>query len=121
MHSRIPASSKTGNTTANKIPAFKLSSIAPEIIPTSVVPPEHPRSPPSASSANIAVPPAGSDAAALLKVPGHRMPTDRPQMAQAIRLTAGTGTKTIVRYDAMHKMLLPAIKRSRLSRSPNFP
>ena len=66
-------------------------------MPTKVGPPEHPTSPPSASSANIAVPPFDNEADALLKVPGHIMPTDSPQTAHAMRLTAGIGISEIPR------------------------
>lgn len=66
-----------------------LSSKAPDTIPTNVGPPEQPISPPNANKANIAVPPLGKAADALLKVPGHAIPTDSPQTAQAIRFNTG--------------------------------
>ncbi len=69
----------------------------------------------------MAVPPFGRAAAALLNVPGHIMPTDRPQTAQAIRDICGTGNNDIPRYDKMHRLLLQTINRSRLIRSPHFP
>ena len=47
--------------------------------------------------ANMAVPPVRMDAAALLKLPGHMIPTDRPQSAQPIRLNTGDGTRLISR------------------------
>ena len=47
----------TGKIIATSIPALRLSATALDTNPTSVGPPEHPRSPASASSANIAVPP----------------------------------------------------------------
>ena len=97
-------------------PIFKLSPNAPDTIPTSVGPPEHPTSPPNASRANNAVPPFGRAADALLKVPGHMMPTDNPQIAQAIRLICGIGDREIPRYDKIHRILLNIIKRSRLMR-----
>lgn len=67
-------------------PIFKLSSNAPDTIPTSVGPPEHPTSPPNASRANNAVPPFGRAADALLNVPGHMMPTDNPQTIMIRRI-----------------------------------
>ena len=83
----IPVNNSTGNITPARIPIFKLSPILLDTIPTRVGPPEHPRSPPSAKSANMAVPPFGRAAAALLKEPGHIIPTESPQTAQATRLS----------------------------------
>lgn len=77
-----------------------------DTIPTKVGPPEQPTSPPKASSANKAVPPFGREADALLKVPGHMIPTDNPQTAQASRLTNGSGISEIPIYAAIHKTLL---------------
>ena len=37
----------------------------------------------------MAVPPLGKAADALLKVPGHMIPTESPQTAQAIRFNSG--------------------------------
>lgn len=47
----------TGKAIATSIPALRLSAAALDTNPTSVGPPEHPRSPANANSANIAVPP----------------------------------------------------------------
>lgn len=94
---RIPVSRSTGNTIPAKMPILRLSSNALDIVPTRVGPPEHPRSPPSANSANIAVPPLGRAADALLNVPGHMIPTESPQTAQAARLIRGSGIKDIPR------------------------
>ena len=93
----IPAKSSTGKTAAAKIPILKLSLNNPEMLPTSVGPPEQPRSPPNANNANIAVPPLGMAAAARLKVPGHIIPTDRPQTAHASKLICGIGIKEMHR------------------------
>lgn len=60
-------------------------------MPTNVGPDEQPRSPASANSANIAVPPRRNDAAARLNDPSHMMPTEKPQTAQPIRLVTGQG------------------------------
>ena len=84
-----PISSNTGKIIPAKIPIFRLSPKAPDTIPTNVGPPEQPISPPNASNANMAVPPLGKAADALLKVPGHMIPTERPQTAQAIRFNSG--------------------------------
>lgn len=83
--------------TAARIPTLRLSWKAVDTAPASVGPAEQPRSPARAISANISVPPLLMPAAALLNVPGHIMPTDRPQMAQPIRLTAGTGISEMQR------------------------
>lgn len=52
---------------------------------------EHPASPPSARRLKRGVPPLGMVLDAVLKVPGQRIPTDRPQMPQPRRLIAGSG------------------------------
>ena len=57
--------------------------------PASVGPPEQPTSPARASMANIAVPPLRIVADALLNVPGHIMPTEKPHTAHPISPTAG--------------------------------
>lgn len=67
-----------------KTPDFRFSPNAPDTMPTNVGPPEQPISPPNANNANIAVPPFGRTADALLNVPGHIISTDSPQIAQAI-------------------------------------
>ena len=78
----IPARSRIGNTIAAKIPIRRLFPRLLETNPASVGPPEHPRSPASASSANIAVPPPRIDADAILNVPGHIIPTENPQFEE---------------------------------------
>jgi hypothetical protein len=93
----IPINNIKGNKTAARIPFFKSSPNTPDTIPTTVGPPEQPTSPPRAKNANIAVPPLGNAADALLKVPGHIIPTDIPQTAQAARLSSGTGKREIPR------------------------
>ena len=82
---------------AAKMPFFRSSAARLDTAPTTVGPPEHPRSPASASSANKAVPPFRIDEDALLKVPGHMIPTESPQTAQPTRLSIGTGTKAMQR------------------------
>lgn len=90
-----PTNNDTGNITPAKIPIFRLSFNTPDIKPTSVGPPEHPKSPPNAKRANIAVPPLGSVADALLNVPGHIIPTESPVIAQHTKLKAGIGINAI--------------------------
>ena len=94
---RSPSNSKTGNIVPARIPSLRLSSKESDTIPTSAGPPEHPKSPPRARRANIAVPPFGMAAAALLKLPGHMIPTESPQRAQDIRLNCGSGNSAIPR------------------------
>ena len=60
-------------------------------MPTRVGPPEQPKSPNSASRANMAVPPLGRLREATLMVPGHKMPTDRPHRPQPSRASSGLG------------------------------
>ena len=92
-----PAINKRGKTIAANKPTRRLSSKAPEIKPTKVGPPEQPKSPASARKANIAVPPARISFAAMLKVPGHKIPTESPQSPQPIRPMIGIGTRDIRR------------------------
>lgn len=75
------------------IPILRLPEAAAEIYPTRAGPPEHPRSPPKAISANMAVPPFFISAEALLKLPGHMIPTDSPQTAQPARDKRGDGDR----------------------------
>ncbi len=77
-------SNAIGKITAARIPLLRLSPYTPETKPASVGPEEQPRSPASASRANRAVPPCRMEATAILKVPGHMIPTERPQSAQPI-------------------------------------
>ena len=65
--------------------------------PTMDGPVEQPMSPAKANSANIAVPPAGSATDALLSVPGHIMPTEKPQISHPSKLTTGQGESDIIR------------------------
>ena len=111
----------TGNTTAASIPVFRLLLNILDTMPVSEGPAEHPRSPPRASSANITVPPLRSAADALLKLPGHIIPTERPHIAQPARFNTGEGTSDITRYEIIHSTLLPAINLSRSILSPYFP
>ena len=82
-------SSTTGNITADKIPLFKSEPSASDTMPTTVGPTEQPMSPARARNANIAVPPVGIAEDAMLKVPGHRIPTEKPHKAQPIRPSTG--------------------------------
>ena len=73
------------------IPVFKLPPRVSATVPTRVGPEEQPRSPARARSANMVVPPVGMDAEAMLNVPGHIIPTEKPHTAQPMRPSAGCG------------------------------
>ena len=88
---------RIGKMIADKMPTFKLSPKWLETIPTRVGPLEQPKSPANAISANIAVPPPRMEAEALLKDPGHKIPTDSPHNAQPINPKIGDGTRAIQR------------------------
>ncbi len=92
-----PARSRSGKISAAKIPFRRSSPNRPDTNPTSVGPPEQPRSPASARNANIAVPPCLNTAADLLNVPGHMIPTDIPHSAQPKSATAGMGMSAMLR------------------------
>lgn len=94
---RMPRINKIGNIIAPKIPAFKLSEKALDTSPTKVGPPEQPRSPANARNANMAVPPPRIEAEAILKVPGHNMPTDNPHKPQPISPRTGYGESDIIK------------------------
>ena len=79
------------------MPIFKFPPKIPDISPANVGPPEPPRSPDKASIANRAVPPFLIVEVALLKVPGQRIPTENPHIAQPARFTQGIGTKAMRR------------------------
>ena len=94
----IPATSNRGKNIAVRIPFFKSPAVMLEMNPTSLGPPEHPRSLAKASRENMAVPPFLTRADALLKLPGHMMPTDNPQAAQPASDMAGDGEREMQRY-----------------------
>lgn len=116
-----PSSKSAGNIIAARIPILRLLSNRLETSPARVGPPLQPRSPASASIANIAVPPPRIAMEALLYVPGHIIPTEKPHTAQPIRFIAGTGTNAMHAYAAMQSTQLNIIKLSSLSFSPYLP
>lgn len=71
------------------MPILRLLPQALETNPARVGPPEQPRSPARASKANMAVPPRGIMEEALLKVPGQRIPTEKPHSPHPIRPRTG--------------------------------
>lgn len=82
-----------GNIVALKIPHFKFD-VACATNPTIPGPDAQPISPPKARIANIAVPPCGYNPEERLNTPGHIMPTENPQIPQAISEITGIGEKT---------------------------
>ena len=81
----------------HKMPMCRLSWKALAAKPTTVGPPLQPKSPARASSAKRAVPPFGIAALAILKLPGHIIPTESPQKPQPSRLNTGLGESDMVR------------------------
>ena len=75
------------------IPALRLSFALWVTRPTTPGPMDPPKSPAIASSANIAVPPSGILPEAMLMVPGHIIPTEKPQIMQPARLRSGNGAR----------------------------
>ena len=92
-----PAVSRMGKKMAERMPSRRLSPESPDTKPARVGPPEQPRSPPKASMAKRAVPPEGIDLEARLKVPGHMIPTEKPQRAQPISPMTGFGIREMHR------------------------
>lgn len=117
----IQTSSRTGKTIAASIPARRSLPHRLDTMPARVGPPEHPRSPARASMANKTVPPPFMETAALLKVPGQRMPTEKPHTAHPSRLITGMGTRAMHKYEATQRIVLYFIKRSRFSIWPYLP
>lgn len=70
-------------------PSFRLFPFALAIKPTTDGPAEHPTSPAKAIKAYMAVPVFGRVIAAVLKVPGQKIPTEKPQIAHPRRPIIG--------------------------------
>lgn len=102
LNDNVEIRSNIGKTSAVSMPILRLLSAFDDTKPTRLGPALHPKSPPSASSANIAVEPFGSFFADSENVPGHIMPTLNPLSAQPIIDSAGSGDSDIIRYDIMH-------------------
>ena len=103
------------------IPSFRLSSILADEKPTSDGPSIQPKSPARARKANIAVPPPLRIDADILKVPGHIIPTDKPQSAQPKNPKNAFCEKPIIQYETQHKTELKTINFFRLILCPNLP
>ena len=78
----------TGTNIADKIPAVRLPDVKLLTYPARAGPVEQPMSPAKANKAYRAVPPF-FNTAALLSVPGHIIPTEKPQIPQPKRLITG--------------------------------
>ena len=77
-----PHTSIAGKIVAANRPVFRLPPAISERLPTIVGLTAAPRSPANAKNANIAVPPLGHFCDDMLIVPGHIIPTAKPQSAQ---------------------------------------
>ena len=77
-----------GKTAPTRIPVRRLPPVAPDTKPATAGPTAQPRSPPSASRANMGVPPFLIVFDAMEKVPGQKIPTEKPQIPQAKSETA---------------------------------
>ena len=86
-----------GNIMAIRIPIWKLSPNKEEKDPTTLGPKEHPTSPAKANIAKRSVPPFLIVLEAFEKVPGQRIPTENPTIAQATSPIAGISTKEITK------------------------
>ena len=78
---KSPNTMQTGNMVAASSPFFRFSPVASATLPTRTGPAVAPRSPANARKANMAVPPVGHFWEDKLMVPGHMIPTARPQSA----------------------------------------
>lgn len=85
----VPINISIGKMIAVSSPVFRLSFAAFDMKPTSVGPAEQPISPASAINANIAVPAPFRLEEARLNVPGQKMPTEKPHIAQPISPATG--------------------------------
>lgn len=87
---------KSGNIHATPMPILILSLIRLANAPARVGPPEQPKSPASAKSANRSVPLPFTRADAVLKVPGQKIPTEKPASPQPISAITGLGTSNMI-------------------------
>ena len=111
----------TGNKSPTPIPARILSPALCVTRPTIPGPMLPPRSPAIASKANIAVPPAGNLSDEILIVPGHIIPTEKPQIIHPIKPDIGFNDTEASRYHITHKIPDPIINFIRSILSPYFP
>lgn len=93
----MPAKMSSGNIIAYKRPVCRFPPFALAIMPTTVGPAEQPISPARAISAYMAVPAFGSAMAAVLKVPGQKIPTEKPHNAQPNKPNNGLADNAAIR------------------------
>ena len=93
----MPAKMSNGKIIANRSPVCRFPLFAFAIIPTTVGPAEHPMSPANAINAYMAVPAFGSAMAAVLNVPGQKIPTEKPHSAHPIKPNSGLLDKEAIR------------------------
>ena len=95
---RITAITRTiGKMHPTPIPAFILSPVIWLMRPTSPGPIAPPKSPAMARSANISVPPAGNLFEEMEMVPGHIMPTEKPQNIHPSNPSSGSDEREVRR------------------------
>ena len=112
LHTVSPINISIGNTDAQRMPFLRSSPNIPDMNPTNHVPQTHPTSPASARIPYMNVPPFGQTLAAMLSVPGQKIPTEKPHSAHPARLRAGNGDREAVRYPIKQRMPLTAMKRT---------
>ena len=86
-----------GKTSPVRIPMRMLSPAFCVMLPTIPGPMLPPRSPAMASSANMAVPPAGNFLEERLIVPGHMIPTEKPHKIQPESPISGFADREVSR------------------------
>ena len=86
-----------GNTVEKINDIFRLSPKASAIQPAVVGPSVQPASPARARRANILTPPFGILSVAMHSVPGHIMPTEKPQTAHPTSERMGYGESAVIR------------------------
>ena len=92
-----PTASPTGKITPKSIPPFSDPPATASVQRlTTAGPPMQPRSPARARRANMAVPPPRRATAERLKVPGQKMPTEKPQSPHPTRDRRGDPDRAAV-------------------------
>ena len=109
---------KTGNMIEHSIPREILPPKISAARPVIVDPNEQPTSPARARNANIAVPPPLRRLDAILKVPGQKIPTEKPHKAHPTSPRTGFTERKVRRYSLCSKGLRTC---SSLSSNPSYP
>ena len=86
-----------GKMTEQRIPYCRSPPKTAAMSPATEGPEEHPRSPDSASRANMVVPPNLTLSVARENVPGQKMPTEKPQMIHPMSARTGSGERPMMR------------------------